>query len=62
MEILVKNQERPVDKKEIASRIWDEESSEEQITMYMSFLKDKLNALNADIKINEQNGFMLEKI
>lgn len=61
MEILVKNQERPVNKNEISSRLWKEES-DEQVTMYMSFLKDKLKALNADIKIDEKDGFMLEKI
>lgn len=62
MEILAKNQERPVDKKEIASRIWNEEESDEQIVMYMSFLRDKLTALNANIKISDQKGFIIEKI
>ena len=62
MEILVKNQERPVAKKEIAGRIWEEDGTDEQLNMYMNFLKDKLIALNADIAINEKDGFIIEKL
>lgn len=62
MEILVKNQERPVAKKEIAGRIWEEDGTDEQLTMYMNFLKDKLTALDANIVINEKDGFIIEKL
>lgn len=62
MEILIKNQERPVAKAEIAGRLWEDEVKEEELTMYMNFLKDKLTALNADIIINEKDGYIIEKL
>ena len=63
MEFLIKNQKRAIDKKELRKRIWTKENSDENIvTMYISYLQDKFLALGANIKINDKNGYMLEKI
>lgn len=63
MEYLVKNQERAINKKELRKRIWKNENSDENIvTMYISYLQDKFSALGANIKINDENGYVLEKI
>ncbi len=62
MEILIKNQERPVAKAELAGRLWEDEVKEDELIMYMNFLKDKLTALNADISIIENDGYLIEKL
>jgi DNA-binding response OmpR family regulator len=62
MEILIKNQERPVAKAELAGRLWEDEVKEDELIMYMNFLKDKLSALNADISIVENDGYIIEKL
>lgn len=63
MEFLVKNQERNISKKELKKRIWVKENKDENIvTMYISYLQEKFLALGANIKINDKNGYVLEKI
>ena len=63
MEFLVKNQERNVSKKELKKRIWVKEKNDENIvTMYISYLQEKFLALGANVKINNKNGYVLEKI
>lgn len=63
MEFLIKNQKIAIGKKELRKRIWTKENSDENIvTMYISYLQDKFLALGANIKINDKNGYMLEKI
>lgn len=63
MEFLVKNQERTIDKKELRKKIWANENTDESlVTMYVSYLQDKFSALGANIRINDQNGYILEKI
>lgn len=63
MEFLVKNQERNVSKKELKKRIWVKENRDENIvTMYISYLQEKFLALGANVKINDKNGYVLEKI
>ena len=63
MEFLVKNQERNISKKELKKRIWVKENNDENIvTMYISYLQEKFLALGANIKINDKNGYVLEKI
>ena len=63
MEILLKNQERNVSKDEIEKRVWeDTKNYEGAVNMYMSYLQEKFNALDANIKINnENNGYILEQ-
>lgn len=63
MEFLVKNQERGISKNELSKRIWTNENKDESIvTMYISYLQEKFSALGANVKINEKNGYVLEKI
>lgn len=63
MEFLVKNQERNISKKELKKRIWTKEKNDENIvTMYISYLQEKFLALGANVKINDKNGYVLEKI
>lgn len=63
MEFLVKNQERSISKNELSKRIWTNENKDESIvTMYVSYLQEKFSALGANVKINEKNGYVLEKI
>lgn len=63
MEFLVNNQERTIDKQELEKRVWaNEEKNENIVTMYIAFLQDKFSALGANIRINDKNGYVLEKI
>ncbi|MBR3133229.1 MAG: response regulator transcription factor [Clostridia bacterium] len=61
MEMLIKNQERNISYNEIVKRVWKtEEMEESSVNMYMSYLQDKFQALNANIEINKENGYVLE--
>lgn len=63
MEFLVKNQDRNISKKELKERIWyDENNDETVVTMYATYLQEKFIALGANIRINEENGYYLEKL
>ena len=63
MEILVKNQERNISKKELKNRIWVNEKNDDNIvTMYISYLQEKFSALGANMKISYKNGYVLEKL
>ena len=63
MEMLVKNQDRNITPNELSKKIWQtEELQESAVNMYISYLKDKFMALDANIKINDENGFVLEKL
>lgn len=63
MEFLVNNQERIIDQKELEKRVWEnEEKNENVVTMYIAFLQDKFSALGANVRINDKNGYVLEKI
>ena len=64
MEILAKNSERSVLKEELCSRIFENSSTtsnDEALNMYMSFLKDKFEALGSDSIIDESNGYIIKK-
>lgn len=63
MEMLVKNQDRNITPNELSKKIWQtEELQESAVNMYISYLQDKFIALDANIKINDDNGFVLEKL
>ena len=62
MEMLIKNQDRKLSKAEIGQRVWQEDNVEDaSVKMYVSYLKDKFSALNSELKINEDEGYILEK-
>jgi len=63
LEILVKNQDKGVSKVELGNRVWQEEKYDEaNVKMYISYLQDKFSALDANVKINDSNGFIIEKL
>ena len=63
VEFFIKNPERKISEDEIKQRIWATDiNSDNIVPMYMTYLQEKFNALNANIKINDADGYMLEKI
>ena len=63
IELFIKNPERKISKDELKQRIWtNEQNSDNIVPMYMTFLQEKFNALNANIKINDIEGYKLEKM
>jgi DNA-binding response OmpR family regulator len=63
MEILAKNSERSIFKEELCSRIFEDSNTDnnEALNMYMSFLKDKFEALGSDSIIDESNGYIIKR-
>lgn len=61
LDFLVKNPKSLASKEEIAKKIWNGKDFE-KIPMYIEFLQEKLIALNANIRINEDNGYRLDNI
>jgi len=64
IEILIKNQDRKVSETEMIGRLFQKEdkNASESLNMYLSFLKDKLFALDADFKIDSKDGYILQKL
>lgn len=63
IEFFIKNPERKISKDELKQRIWtNEQNSDNIVSMYMTFLQEKFNALNPNIKINDIDGYKLEKM
>ena len=63
MEIFIKNPERKISEEELKHRIWTNKNNCENIVpMYVSYLQEKFTALNANVKINDVDGYNLEKI
>ena len=64
IEFLIKNQEKKVASAELHKRIWqDEEADESIVPMYISYIQDKFSALDASVKINNENDeYKLENI
>lgn len=63
MEFLIKNSERKISEEELKQMIWTSENSSDKIVpMYITYLQEKFLALNADVKINDINGYSLEKL
>ena len=64
IEFLIKNPEKKVACSEIHKKIWKDVDADEAIVpMYISYIQDKFSALDANVKINnENNEYMLENI
>lgn len=61
LEILVRNQENPITAREFGKIIWNsEESATNSVPMYISYLENKFSALEANVTINNKNGYILE--
>ncbi|MBQ6470153.1 MAG: response regulator transcription factor [Lachnospiraceae bacterium] len=65
MELLLRNQNRVISAERLLEKIWgyDTESEINVVWVYISYLRKKLQALNADIRIRAQRnaGYVLEK-
>ena len=56
LEYLIKNQEKTIPEIDLQNRVWDEESAKEGIVpMYISYIQEKFNALDANVKIVDDN-------
>lgn len=63
IEFFIKNPERKISEDELKQRIWtNEENTDKIVPMYMTYLQEKFIALNANVKINDINGYNLEKL
>ena len=64
MEVLIKNQDRKIPKEEVVARAFpnDEANSDEKLNIYVSFLNDKLKALDSNMQITAENGYELKNI
>ena len=63
LEYFMKNPNRRISGDELKQRIWnDEECSENIVHMYMNYLQEKFTALNANVKINELNRYIIERV
>lgn len=63
MEFLVKNQERNISDDELKQRVWfNEQNNDGVVQMYISFLQEKFSALGANVRINNKNGYIIERI
>lgn len=59
LEILAGNRDRKLDKQELLESIWGEDKDSEIVVIYISYLQNKLRALNANVEILEENGYYL---
>lgn len=56
LEYLIKNQEKTIPEIDLQNRVWDEESAKEgTVPMYISYIQEKFNALDANVKIVDDN-------
>ena len=63
MEILAKNQDRRISAKELNKKIWQNERYKSNaVPMYISYLQEKFVALDANVQINEKNGYTIKPI
>ena len=64
MEVLIKNQNREISKEEIFARVFskNEEKPDEKLNIYVSFLNDKLKALDTNVQITCFDGYILKNI
>lgn len=59
LEMLAGNKDRRLDKQELLDSIWGEENDPEIVVIYISYLKNKLHALDANVQILEDGGYYL---
>lgn len=63
LEILVKNQQHPIPASELGKVVWQsEEVGTNSIPMYISYLQNKFKALEANVAINNIDGYKLDII
>ena len=63
IEFMIKNQDRKITEDELKKRFWaTEKSSQNVVPMYITYLQEKFLALNANVKIIDENGYSFEKM
>ena len=63
MEFFIKNPERKISEDELKQRIWTSENNcNNVVPMYITYLQEKFAALNANVRIDDINGYSLEKL
>ena len=63
MEFFIKNPERKISEDELKQRIWTSENNcNNVVPMYITYLQEKFTALNANVRIDDINGYSLEKL
>ena len=63
LEFFIKNPERKISKEELKQRIWPNENNSDNIVlMYITYLQEKFIALDTNVKINDIDGYSLEKM
>lgn len=64
LEFFIKNPERKISEDEFKQRIWTttQKMDNNIVPMYMEYLQEKFIALDANVKINNADGYKLEKI
>ena len=61
LELLVKNQESAIQAEDLGKKVWGEaEDTSSSIPMYISYLQNKFVALESNVTINNENGYVLE--
>ena len=61
LEILLKNRQKNISSSELEKIVWaEEETSHNEVSMYISYLQNKFLALNSTVIINCKNGYKLE--
>ena len=63
IDFFIKNPERKISEYELKKRIWTDEQNYDNIVvpMYMTYLQEKFIALDANVKINDKDGYRLER-
>lgn len=62
VEILFGSNDRPINSADLQNKIWGEtEKDPNVVKMYVSYIQDKFDALGANVKIVEENGYKLER-
>ena len=62
METLINNQGNKIGKEELRNRIWGNDENLDIVPMYVSFLQNKIRALDANVSILENNGYYIEEV
>ena len=61
MEFLIKNKERKVSLNELKQIVWmNEECSDKVVPMYITYLQEKFSALDANVIIDDINGYIIK--
>ena len=61
MKMFFINKDNQISTTEILKNVWNNDNNIEIVRIYVSYLKNKIDALNCNVYINENNGYRMEK-